>query len=123
MELITRKDINWRAVRFIAMGYLALSAFNFVFALPIATASLAALGLLTFVSGPAGFLFALVTTPASWTMQIAAWYLGATCLLAPFLTLSCRRKTRASTRSRVVAALLWLVTGFLAFCHVFAFAA
>ena|SRR5687767_8018335 len=121
IESVARMDINWRAAGLIAIGYLALSAFNFVFALPIANASLGALGFLTFFSGPAGFLFALVTNP--WTVQIVVSYVVATCLLAPFLTLSCHRKARVSTRSRVVAASLWLGAGFFAFCHVFAFAA
>jgi hypothetical protein len=123
LESITRMDINWRAARLIAIGYLALSAFHFVFAIPIGYVSVGVLWFLTFLSGPAGFLFALVTTPASWAMEIVAWYFGATCLLAPFLTLSCHRKVRVSTPSCVVSALLWLATGFLAVCYVFAFAA
>jgi hypothetical protein len=122
IESIARMDINWRTARWIAIGYLALSAFNFAFALPIANASLVALGFLAFFSGPAGFLFALVTTP-SLTVGIVAAYFVTTCLLAPFLTLSCHRKASISIRSRVVAASLWLGAGFFAFCYVFAFAA
>jgi hypothetical protein len=123
IESVARMDINWRAAGLIAIGYLALSAFNFVFALPIANASLAALGFLTFFSGPAGFLFALVTLPERFTTTVVVTYFVATCLLAPFLILSCRREARVSTRSRVVAASLWLVAGFFAISYVFAFAA
>ena len=123
LESVARMDINWRAARFIAIGYLALSAFHFVFALPIGYASVGVLWFFTFLSGPAGFLFAFVTMPERFTMTIAASYFAATCLLAPFLTLSCHRKARVSTPSRVVAALLWLVTGFIAVTYVFAFAA
>ena len=67
MRLIARMDINWRTARWIAIGYLALSAFNFFFALPIAYASLGVLGFLAFFSGPAGFLLAFVTMPERWT--------------------------------------------------------
>ena len=123
IESVARMDINWRAARLIAVGYLALSAFHFVFALPIGYASVGALWFFTFLSGPAGFLFALVTTPGSWTLEIVAWYFGATCLLAPLLTLSCHRKARVSYPSIAVAVLLWLVVGFLAVAYAFAFAA
>ena len=123
LESITHLDINWRAACSIAIGYLAMSAFNFVFALPIANASLGALAFLTFFSGPAGFLFALVTMPQRFMATVVASYFVATCLLAPFLILSCHRKARVSNRSRVVAASLWLVAGFFAISYVFAFAA
>ena len=123
MKLIARMDINWRTAGWIAIGYLALSAFNFVFALPIVYLPFWPLAFLTLLSGPAGFLFALVTMPERLTMTVVATYFVATCLLAPFLTLSCHRNARVSTRSRVVAASLWLGTGFFAFCYVFAFAA
>jgi hypothetical protein len=123
MKWVTSLDIDWRSARFVAIGYLALSAFNFAFAHPIAYASLGALGFLAFFSGPAGFPFAFVTLSDSWTMTIVVSYLVATCLLAPFLALSCHRKIRVSTPSRIVATLLWLVAGLFAVSYTFAYAA
>lgn len=123
MGAVASLDINWRAVIWIAIGYLALSAFNFVFALPIAYASLGVLALLTFVSGPAGFLFALVTMPERFMTSVVVTYCVATCLLALFLMLSCHRNARVSKPSSIVAALLWFLSGFIAITHVFAFAA
>ena len=120
---LARQDINWRAAGFIAIGYLALSAFNYVFALPIAYLPFWPLGFLTFFSGPAGFLFALVTMPQRFIMTVVATYCVATCLLAPFLILDCHRNSRVSTPSRVVAALLWFAAGLIAVTHVFTFAA
>ena len=120
---VARIDINWRAAGLIAIGYLALSAFNFVFALPIAYLPFGAHAFLTLLSGPAGFLFALVTMPQRFIMTVVATYCVATCLLVPFLILSCHRNARVSTPSRVVAVLLWLAAGFIAVTHVFAFTA
>ena len=123
MAWVARQDVDWRTARFIALGYLALSAFDFVFALPIARASLGVLALLTFLSGPAGFLFAFVTMPDRWALTIASSYVVTTCLLAPVLALSCHRKPRVSHPSRMVAGLVWPGVGFLAICYVFAYAA
>jgi hypothetical protein len=123
IELIARMNINWRTARWIAIGYLALSTFNFMFALPIAYLPFWPLGFLTFLSGPAGFLFALVTMPQRFIMTVVATYCVATCLLAPFLILSCHRKARVSTPSRAAAAGLWFLTGFIAITYAFAFAA
>lgn len=123
MELVARMAINWRTAKWIAIGYLALSAFNFVFALPIAYLPFGALAFLTFLSGPAGFLFALVTMPTRFTVTVVATYCVATCLLAPFLILSCHRNTRVSASSSGIAALLWFAAGFIAITYVFAFSA
>ena len=120
---LARLDVNWRAVRFLAIGYGALSAFNLVFGLPIGYVSIKLLWLLLFLSGPAGILLGLLTTPGSWAIETVSWYVGGTCLLAPLIVLSFHRKALVSTPSIIVAALLWLCTGFFAVCYVLAFAA
>ena len=123
VESVARSDIDWRAAGFIAIGYLALSAFNFVFALPIANASLALLATVTFLSGPAGFLFAFVTMPDRFFQTIACAYVVGTCLLAPFVVRGCHRQSRVSKTSRTIAVSLWFAAGFIAITYVFAFAA
>ena len=116
-------DVNWRATAVIATCYFALTAFNFLFALPIGYASVHVLALLIFLSGPAGLLPALLTTPESWAMSVLSTYVGATCLLAPCLTLSCHRQARVSVPAIVVTVLLWIVGGVFAVSNVLAFAA
>ena len=120
---LARLDINWRAVAVIATCYFWLTAFNFVFALPIGYASHRLLMLWIFLSGPAGILPALQTTPESWAAQLIALYLVATCLVAPFLALSCDRRPRVRIPARVATIILWLVAGIFAVSSVFAFAA
>ena len=123
VKWLATRDIDWRAARFIAIGYLALTAFVCVLALPIASASLGLSWVLVFLSGPAGMPLALVTTPARFAMTVLSLYIVGICALAPFLTLSCHRNARISVPSRVVAVLLWLVAGFFSVAYVFAFAA
>ena len=122
IELIARMDINWRAVTVIATCYFWLTAFNFVFAIPIGYASLRLLYLWIFLSGPAGTLPALQTTPERWAVELIAGYLVATCLLAPFLALSCHRKARVSIPAILATVVLWFVAGVFAVSSVFAFA-
>ena len=121
MKSLAGLPINWRAARFLAIGYVSLSAFNVVFGLPLVVVSVGLLWLLVFLSGPAGILLGLLTMPG-WAMATIALYCGGACLFAPFLILSCHRDARVSALSCVVAVFLWPFAGFVSVAWVFAFA-
>jgi hypothetical protein len=104
-----------KSYKYLAIGYLVVSAFALLFGIHIANA-IGLYGLIAFFLclGPAGALCYIAIDPPAMLLPALMVYILATALLIACLFLAARQNRIARVGGHCFAGLIWIGTGFIA---------